>query len=93
MPNATHAAELSTKLKQMSNQEKVKHWESDNNWRVGSEFECIYEPVGVKEIRRQKNARAMKKHLREMAADWGREDQRPQHPEEGPTCSRSSRGI
>ncbi len=30
----------------------------------------IYEPVNAKEIHRQQNERALKKHLREIAADW-----------------------
>ena len=30
----------------------------------------LYEPVNLSEIRRQKNARALKKYLREFAADW-----------------------
>ena len=34
------------------------------------EFEEMYEPVNATEIRRQKNATALKKYLREFAADW-----------------------
>ena len=30
----------------------------------------IYEPVDAREIQRQRNARALKRHLQEIASDW-----------------------
>ncbi len=38
--------------------------------RWGRDEEAMYEPVGAREIQRQRNAKALKRHLREIAADW-----------------------
>ncbi len=43
--------------------------DSRGSW-TNNEFEKIYEPVNAIEIRRQKNAKALKKYLQEFAADW-----------------------
>ena len=40
-----------------------------SNWS-NTEFTKIYEPVTANEIRRQKNARALKQYLQEFASDW-----------------------
>lgn len=38
-----------------------------------SEFEKMFEAVDVDEIRRQKNARALRRHLKEISSDWDNE--------------------
>ena len=42
---------------------------TQKSWSNG-DFEEMYEPVNATEIRRQKNATALKRYLREFAADW-----------------------
>ena len=52
-----------TKSKEISQESTQKSWSN-------GDFEEMYEPVNATEIRRQKNATALKRYLREFAADW-----------------------
>ena len=50
---------------QSQQQQKIQRYST-----TPEDFGQMYEPVNAGEIRRQKNASALKKYLREFAADW-----------------------
>jgi hypothetical protein len=67
--NSTPSTLLDQPPIQRSRAKKPPKFDETKSWSNG-EFEQMYEPVNVSEIRRQKNATALKKYLREFAADW-----------------------
>lgn len=48
------------------------HGRSADSWS-NSEFEKIFEPVQADDIKRQRNSRALKKYLKEIAQEWDSE--------------------
>ena len=62
---------LKAKQKQLRKEQNQQSQQKIQRYSTTPEdFGKMYEPVNAGEIRRQKNASALKKYLREFAADW-----------------------
>ena len=64
--NLEEASRIETRAETRKSRNKSSKHSSWSN----AEFTKMYEPVGVSEIRRQRNAKALKQYLQEFAADW-----------------------
>ena len=65
IPKNLKAKQKQLRKEQSQQQQKIQRYST-----TPEDFGKMYEPVNAGEIRRQKNASALKKYLREFAADW-----------------------
>ena len=69
-PSDGGGLEEATRIETRAETRKSRNKSSKHSSWSNAEFTKMYEPVGANEIRRQRNAKALKQYLQEFAADW-----------------------